>query len=228
MKKAISKQILIFSIILILIFILIRYFFDVNTTLNIIRTFASLGTLIIALVAFDQFGLKRSRKLKELELVVDFYNQLKRVVVYGKTKNTVIPLLDASVVRLHIRPLHNIEYFETSELEPKWAVYTSGYQKYFNQNIKKIVEDIFFPEDLHKKFKFIEHDISRVLRVPEEDWDFDDCIYLSTTQSDFSKVMIVEPLGVTQIRFQHVLNNYKTIIKVTEEYLKTNNYNFNK
>lgn len=191
---------------------------DGELSLNIIRTLASVGTLIIAIIAFDKFGLKRSRKIKEVELAREFYEKLKDVVVYAKTKQSLelMPgvVLDPNEVTLMVRPYYNIDSFETEELKAKKVIFTSGYHKYFTEEIGQIVQNIFFPQDLFTRFKFIEHDISQAF-LKKHERDLDNYVYLKTSSTEFDKTFLTFPLGIRALKFQHVLNNYKKIISET-------------
>jgi|JI7StandDraft_1071085.scaffolds.fasta_scaffold00865_12 hypothetical protein len=201
---------------------------DWETSLSIVSTLANIGTLIIAIIAFDQFGIKGSKKRKEVELVKKFYEKLKDVVIDARTNQSLeltpgVKLDPSQEVTLMIRPYYNIDYFDVDELNGKSIIFTSGYHKYFSKEIAKIVQNQYFPREIFEKFKFIEHEISQVY-LNNHDWDLDKYIYLKTLNIDFERTVVTFPIGIQALKFQHVLNNYKNIVSETEDYLNKNGY----
>jgi len=226
MKKKIRKFIIISVLTILVIGIILNYYLGFSDTLNLMRTISSIGIFLTAIIAFDQFGLKRSRKIKEVELAREFYEKMQNVCVQGHTLNEE-PILGKIEVTLMIWPYHGLDHFRTTYLKNKYAFYTLNYDKYFNQEISNIVTNIFFPKELYERFKFIEHDISQVSLKSKEHWDLDKGIFLATGKTDFDKTGVMNPIGAPQLKFQHVLNNYDKIISETEKYLEENGYTIN-
>jgi len=194
---------------------------EVNTALNVARTIASIGTFVIAVILFDRFGLKKKNKNEQVRLAVEFYKKLRNISIGAKTKDQLVDDLDLYAdAHFAIRPTNDMYQWRKPYLNNKYIVYTSSYEKYFNEAIKTIVTDVLFPQVIYDRFKFIQHDISRVILTHE--WDFDKFVYLKTNSTKFEKSLVTLPVGVQQIQFQHFINNLEKLVQVTEQYLKEN------
>lgn len=199
----------------------LSYLIGFEKSMNLLRTLASIGTFIIAVIAFDKFGLKRNRKVKEVELVKELYEKLQNVTVYGLTSPT--HFLDGKqVVQIHMNNIS--KYFETGKLGCKNVCFTYGYHRYFNEEIELIVQNIFFPKRIKEKFEFIEARNIGLFFLDETSLNLKENIYLSTLTTEFENVSFTKPIGPHRYELKHIVNNYKNLISVTKTYLEENGY----
>jgi len=199
----------------------LSYLIGFEKSLNLLRTLASIGTFIIAVIAFDKFGLKRNRKVKEVELVKEFYEKLQDVTVYGLTSTT--DFLDGEQVAIiHVNNIY--KYHETGKLGCKNVCFTYDYHRYFNEEIGLIVQNIFFPKRIKEKFEFIEARNTGPLFYDEKSRNLKENIYLSTSGTEFENVFFTKPIEPYRYKLKHILNNYKNLISETKTFLEENGY----